>query len=325
MLALLVACALFLACSRGGGEPVTGAAPDPHPTVTSSQPHVIIIVIDGPRYSETFGDPLHAQVSRMWNSLRPLGTVCTNFRNLGDTTTNPGHGTLLSGVWQHIDDSGILRIPTPTLFEYYRKGTGAPLSDALLVGGKEKLDAVAYSTSSTYGAAYAATSDVTTLHDMDTYDHLIQHLDQDAPRLVMCSLSDVDQAAHGGDWNDYLYRINLADSLIAETWNHVQADPEYAGKTYLFVTADHGRHDDAHGGFKEHGDGCDGCRHIIFLALGPGIRANQEIDTAYNQRDLCRTVGRILNIPTPQSGGLVMQDLFNPVLTGVLSTSVPRP
>ncbi len=247
-LLVLALCAMLPACGRDAVEqPVVAAATDPHPTLNDPDVRVIIMMIDGPRYSEAFVPPRHAHF--MWNNLRPLGTVCTNFRNLGDTFAVSGHGSVLTGVWQH--------------------------------------------------------------------------LDQDSPHLVMCSLNDVDKIAHLRNWNNYVKAIEVADSLIALTWNHVQADPDYAGKTYLFVTADHGRHDDAHGDVNEHGDSCDGCQHLIFLALGPNIKANQQIDTAYNQRDLCRTVGQILGVSTPQSQGAVMSDLFVPLPTGVLSTSSP--
>jgi len=318
-LLILAFFAMLPACGRDAGEErVAGAASDPPRTVTPSDVRVIIMLIDGPRYSETFETPAH--VHFMWNTLRPLGTVCTNFRNLGETLTNSGHGSLLTGIWQHIADDALTRPSDPTLFEYYRKATGAPVSDAILLGGKTTLDAVSYSNSPAYGAAYKATSAVFTLSDVATYNQLIQYLDQQSPHLVVCSLSDTDKVAHSRSWNGYLKAIENADSLIALTWNHVQADPDYAGKTYLFVSADHGRHDDAHGDVNEHGDSCDGCQHLLFLALGPGIIANQQIDTAYNQRDLCRTVGQILGVSTPQSEGVVMSDLFVPLPTGVLTT-----
>ncbi|HKW14214.1 MAG TPA: alkaline phosphatase family protein [Candidatus Krumholzibacteria bacterium] len=317
-LVAIACCAVALVCSCATPEQPAPAVTRVAHTSAPPDVRVVIVVIDGPRYSETFGDPLHTHVPQLWNVLAPQGTICSNFRNLGVTTTNPGHGTLLSGIWQFIDDEGVTRIPSPTLFEYYRKAWGVPASDALLVTGKIKLGAVAYSTSAAYGASFGATTDLDTPHDIDTYDHLIQHLDAESPHLVMCSFSDVDQAGHSGVWSDYLHSINVVDSLVNLTWNHLQSSPDYAGRTYMFVTADHGRHDDAHGGFKEHGDGCDGCRHTIFLALGPGIRAGQAIDTAYSQQNLCNTVGRLMNLPTTESPGIIMTDLFDALPTGVL-------
>ncbi|HEX6790032.1 MAG TPA: hypothetical protein VF247_01865 [Candidatus Krumholzibacteria bacterium] len=289
----------------------------PTRVATPGDRRVVIFIIDGPRYSELFGDPTHQHVPGMWNTLRPLGTLCSNYRNLGYTITNPGHATLLSGAWQYIDNLGNTRPLQPTLFEYYRKATGAPASDAVLVGGKLKLDAVTYSTGADYGAAYGASSSLDYQDDYGTYDALIQHLNQDSPHLVMASFSHVDQVGHSGVWSDYLRQIEIVDSLAVLTWNHLQADPDYAGKTCMIITADHGRHDDAHGGFSGHGDSCDGCQHIPFLALGPGIRADYEVTSQYTQRDLCRTVGAILGFSTPRSAGLTMQPIFEPSTTGV--------
>jgi hypothetical protein len=273
---------------------------------------VIIVMIDGPRYTEAFGDSLHAHVPGMWNTLRPQGTLCSNFRNLGRTITNPGHGTVLTGIRQNIDNQGEIRVPDPTLFEYYRKARSAPATDAMLFGGKLKLDALAYSTNSDYGPAYGATVDVDSNTDLETYDDLIHQLDHASPHLVLCSFSDTDQAGHSGVWSDYLRALEIADSLVTLTWNHLQADPDYAGRTYMFITADHGRHDAAHGGFKDHGDDCEGCRHIIFLALGPGIRAGAEVTRVYGQEDICATVGKVMGFPTPHSSGGVMKELFEP-------------
>jgi len=278
---------------------------------------VVLLAIDGPRYSETFGDPLHEHVPGMWDTLRPMGTLCSNFKNLGITNTNPGHGTVLTGAWQYIDNEGVTRVPYPTLFEYYRKVSGTAASDAVLIAGKLKFNALTYSTHPDYGAAYGASSYLDIPYDLETYDRLIQQLDQNSPHLVMCSFSDVDQAGHSGVWSDYLRAIEVVDSLIVLTWNHLQADPDYAGKTYMFVTADHGRHDDAHGGFQSHGDSCDGCQHIPFLVLGPNIRQGHEVTSLYTQRDICLTVGQILGIPTPYSAGLLMQPIFEQP-TGVL-------
>jgi arylsulfatase A-like enzyme len=119
-------------------------------------------------------------------------------------------------------------------------------------------------------------------------------------------------------WADYLRQIEIVDSLAVLTWNHLQADPDYANQTYLLITADHGRHDDAHGGFQNHGDDCPSCRHIIFLALGPGIRAGYETSSLYTQRDVCATVGSILGIATPLAEGSRMDEIFQPASTGIV-------
>jgi phosphopentomutase len=177
---------------------------------------------------------------------------------------------------------------------------------------KEKLDAVAYGLDPNYGAAYRALPDFSPASDIETYQHLITHLDSDSPHLVMASFSQVDLAGHSNDWKGYLRHIEIVDSLAVLTWNHLQSNPVYAGKTYMFITADHGRHDDAHGGFKDHGDECEGCRHIPFLALGPGVRAGYTTAARHTQQDVCSMVAAILGIPAPQAGGTPFDDIFEP-------------
>ncbi len=290
---------------------------DTSQTIATTEPKVVLFVIDGIRYQDSFGDPTHARIPGMWNELRPQGSLCSNFRNLGWTQTNPGHGTMLTGVWQLIANDGSQRPAQPTLFEYYRKAQSAPASDALLVGGKPKLDALAYSLDPAYGAAFGATIDLQNASDFETYDALIAHLQADRPSLVMAAFSQVDQKGHTGVWSDYIRQIEIVDSLAVLTWNYLQTDPHYAGRTTMIITSDHGRHDDAHGGFQNHGDTCEGCTHIPFLALGPGIRTGYEMTTLYTQRDICTTAGSILGVATPQSQGFRIDEIFVPVSTGV--------
>ena len=118
-------------------------APSPVEIVPPPDARVVIFVIDGPRWTEIFGDSSHAHVPGMWNTLRPQGTLCTNFRNEGWTLTIPGHATMLTGQWQHLNNQGLERPAQPTLFEYYRKAKHAPARDAVLLSMKTKLDAVA--------------------------------------------------------------------------------------------------------------------------------------------------------------------------------------
>ena len=62
--------------------------------------NVIILVMDGPRYSETWGDPSHELIPRMANDLAAHGNIYTQFYNHGTTATVPGHTAITTGVWQ---------------------------------------------------------------------------------------------------------------------------------------------------------------------------------------------------------------------------------
>jgi Type I phosphodiesterase / nucleotide pyrophosphatase len=63
--------------------------------------HTCVVVVDGLRNLEAFEDPAHQHTPRMWNDLRPQGTLYSDFCNDFVTTyTAPGHLAILTGQWQ---------------------------------------------------------------------------------------------------------------------------------------------------------------------------------------------------------------------------------
>ena len=89
--------------------------------------NVIIVVVDGARYTETINAGA-TYIPHMYNDLKPIGAVYTNFRiaDEGITSTNPGHSSILTGTWQLIANDGIQSPTNPTVFEYFRKELGNP-------------------------------------------------------------------------------------------------------------------------------------------------------------------------------------------------------
>ena len=298
---------------KGSESPAEGGS------ASDLQPKVVVFVIDGARYTETFGDSAHAWVPRMWQDLRPLGAILTGFRNQGTTSTVPGHTSMMTGTWQVIANDGTQRPDRPTVFEYFRRTYSLPDSIAHVVSGKNKLNVCAWGTYPGYGPDYGARASVGFAGDLEVYDALVSILQNERPRLVLACLPEVDWKGHSGIWDDYTAAIAVADSLVYETWQYLQSDPFYSGQTWMFVTNDHGRHDDDNGGFKSHGDGCEGCRHLMFLALGPTIRPGFTSDGNFTQRDVCNTVGDILQFPVPLSEGGVIYDIFETIPTGTRS------
>ena len=263
--------------------------------------NVVIIVIDGARYTEMFGaDSLN--IPRIWTQLRPFGTIWTNFRNDGITKTDPGHASIATGTWQSIDNKGVFRPTQPTIFEYFRKASGAPESAAAVVVGKLKLDILAFSTHINYGAKYKASTFIGK-DDTSVVRKLKKALRQNHPKLTLVNLPSTDAAGHSGNWTRYLSAIHVADSLIYDIWQMLQADSLYRSNTTLFVTNDHGRHDNLHGGFKNHGDDCEGCRHIMLFAIGRGFPVNTVVTKRRTQCDIAPTAGELLSFPTLYSTG----------------------
>jgi hypothetical protein len=272
-------------------------------TISAFGQNVFIVVVDGPRYSESFGSK-DRYLPRIWNELRPQGTIYTNFHNDGITATIPGHDALISGVYQKIANDGSQSLTSPTIFEYFRQQTGAPDSACFVVSGKKKLHVLTHSIDSAYGERYGARFVSTdTYRDSDTWDSLVNVMDMYHPRLVVVNLPQIDARGHAGEWDNYLAAIRQADSLVALLWQKLQSDSLYSNRTTLFVTNDHGRHDDQHGGFQHHGDSCNGCRHIMLLALGPDFPAGMEVTDPRSQIDVFQTAAGILGLHVPPDRG----------------------
>ena len=60
--------------------------------------YVIVLVVDGPRYSETWGDPTHHHIPFMHGTLSAQGVVHDQFYNQGVTFTTNGHTALMTGI-----------------------------------------------------------------------------------------------------------------------------------------------------------------------------------------------------------------------------------
>jgi hypothetical protein len=273
-----------------------------YPSVFADQ-KVIIAVIDGARYTESFGAG-SANIPYIWDQMRPAGTIYTNFYNFGETNTNPGHASIATGTWQYIANDGSERPLQPTIFEYFRYQTDSIQSKNYVVAGKSKLDILTHSTHADYGSSYQASSNTDDVDDNTTYSNLISVMDNEQPNLVIVNFASVDRAGHSGDWDDYLASIQTVDLLIYQLWQKIQTDEYYRDETTLFVTNDHGRHDDAHGGFQNHGDSCEGCRHLMLLVIGSTIPAGRIIEDIRDQRDLAPTVGNIMEFDTPLVDGI---------------------
>jgi len=289
--------------------------------------HVVVAVIDGPRATEFLEEPGRPHAPVCDGTLIPAGAWIPDFLNLGWTLTMNGHSALITGTRQDIANDGSERPDRPTLFELLRKHAGAGPDDVWIVAGKQKLDALGYSTHPDYGSAYGAQVDASLRADAATLAAAVSVLQTWHPRLLLINFASVDLAGHGGVWTEYLSALSAADSLVGELWQAIEADPVLGGDTDLFVAADHGRHDDAHGGFQNHGDDCTACRRLPGIALGPDIKTGFVSSEAHRQEDVAATAAWILGVAGtgPPQEGLVMIDLLvNPPATGA-PEPVPSP
>jgi hypothetical protein len=123
---------------------------------------------------------------------------------------------------------------------------------------------------------------------------LMRHM---APSLLWITLHDID-IAHAGTYSLYLEGIQRTDRLCAELWKEIQSQPEYAGKTAMFILPDFGRDSDtdsAGNGFQHHRTGDALSRTTWMMAMGPGIREGVVIDRPVQSTDLVPTLGSMLS------------------------------
>jgi hypothetical protein len=117
-----------------------------------------------------------------------------------------------------------------------------------------------------------------------------------APSLLWITLHDID-VAHSGAFSLYLEGIRRSDRLCAEIWNTIQSEPEYAGKTTLFILPDFGRDSDISpggNGFQHHRTGDPTSRTTWMMVLGPGVRDNHIVERPVESTDLVPTLGSLL-------------------------------
>ena len=138
-----------------------------------------------------------------------------------------------------------------------------------------------------------------------------QLMRQVAPSLLWVTLHDID-VAHAGAYSLYLEGIRRTDRLCGELWRMIQSEPEYAGKTTLFILPDFGRDsdEDAGGnGFQHHRTGDALSRTTWLMAIGPGVREGVVYDRAVDSTDLVPTLGSMLGFSASLSQGKPITEL----------------
>ncbi len=278
--------------------------------------NVIIILIDGPRYSETWGDSTHQFIPGQ-ELMSKEGVVFTNFNNEGTTNTVNGHTAITTGYYQNLDNSGMEKPAHPSLFQLYLENKKTSADDAWIISSKDKLQVLNDCTDSEYEGHFVPHTDCGNnglftgyREDSVTFINAINILNSVHPHVAFISFKQPDSYGHANDWNNYLISLKQSDDYTLKIWQFIQNDPNYKDKTTVFVTNDHGRHlDGVSDGFVSHGDSCAGCRHIMLLAAGPDFKRNITVDKHYELRDINATISYLLGLKN-RGEGKIIADLF---------------
>lgn len=300
------------------------------PGITSAQMpdrYVVLVIIDGARYSETLGDT-SGKLTPAMKRLSAQGIVIDSFFNNGWTVTNRGVPAIWSGSWSTPLDTFYNGFQTqyatvPTLWEYFRKEHQQDSTKAQYIM-KYLSSPWLQSFRPGYGPAYWPWYILSGSSDLQVWQKARTQLLNWHPRVSVVYLSDVDHYGHLGAWEDYTRAITVADSIVGLIWDLVQGDPVFRDKTTLMVTNDHGRHlDGVSTGFVGHGDGCQGCRRILLFGIGSGLKKGVHTAVKRYIPDIVPTIGTLLNFPTPVVSGVSMSEILDPS-TGVENSDLPE-
>lgn len=281
--------------------------------------NVIIIIIDGARYSETWGDSTFSNIPNM-KTISESGVLFTNFYNNGPTYTTSGHTSLTTGNYQEIDNSGLELPKFPSIFQLWNEKNVNLYPVSRIFSSKDKLSILSDCVDSTYNGYFRPLIDcgVNGLgvgsgnrHDSITLTRAINVLTVEHPRLILVSFREPDYSAHQANWQSYIDGIKKTDNYVYQIWDFIEKNSFYKGSTALFITNDHGRHlENIKDGYISHGDTCEGCKHVSLLAYGPDFKKGEIIETKRELIDVSATVAKILKFHMPNGNGIVLNELF---------------
>ena len=282
--------------------------------------NVIVIIMDGARYSETWGSSTHEYIPFLDSVLSPNGVIYNHFENSGYTYTAAGHVSITTGYNQTIDNTGNELPAEPSFFQLWLKESQQSPTKAWIVTSKDKLEVLANCKWNNWKDKYRPSTNCGNngagigsgyRDDSLTMIEVFSVMNNYQPKLLLVNLREPDYSGHTGNWNAYVNGLKKSDKYVYDLWNFIQSHPYYKNNTAFFVTNDHGRHLDlTNGGFVGHGDDCEGCRHIFLYAFGPDFGKNKIINTPRSLIDLNATIQEILGLKSRSTKGKVMTELF---------------
>ncbi len=280
----------------------------------------IIVLVDGPRWSETGGNAFHNYQQHLYNDMFPRGITFNNFYNQGYTWTNPGHAAILTGMHENITNDGLQLATNPSLIQLFRSKEKVDSSKTWIITSKDKLEIFKTCANSSWSNRSTPSVDcgVNGLgtgyrEDSVTFAHTMEVLKNQKPDFLFVAFKEPDYSGHQGNWNNYLSGLVKSDEYYYKIYQYLNTDPYYKNQTLMVITNDHGRHlNSVADGFISHGDDCAGCRHINCYMMGPNLKVNQYVNTIYNQLDLNRTIINYFQLDSSFSQGKVMTDIYKP-------------
>jgi membrane-anchored protein YejM (alkaline phosphatase superfamily) len=272
--------------------------------------NVVVIIIDGPRYSETFGDTTHQHMPELF-ALSKKGVLFTNMYNTGITNTLNGIAAITTGNYAALPNNGSASPMYNNYLYYFIKKYKLQSNQTWIISSKDKVEAMKTCADCNHSQAEIPQTNCGNngfnsgyRSDSTTAEIAKYTMHNYHPKALFIHFKEPDAAGHSGNWLNYLAGIKNTSQYTEELWNYLQADSIYKNKTAVFITNDHGRHlDSIADGFISHGDGCLGCKHISLVALGPDFKAGSIDSTIYSQIDITSTINALFHLGMKNAKG----------------------
>ncbi len=115
------------------------AAAAPKPSAHS--PRLVLVTIGGIRRQESFSTQGVVNVPKLFGEMMPQSVFYPYTINEGVTSHFNSIASILTGVWQHVDDWGGEKPAHPTLFHYWQSGHARNPNDCWVVTSNKQLTA----------------------------------------------------------------------------------------------------------------------------------------------------------------------------------------
>jgi hypothetical protein len=229
------------------------------------------------KQGQVFGDPAAGSVARVTNGLR---------------FSYPGYNEMLSGfVDPRVNSNDKVPNPNVTVLEWLNRrpgfagGVAAFASWELLpwilnerrsgIPSNGDGPPVATATTDRERLLNEFAADLppywgSTRFDAPTAFGALEYLRTRKPRVLYVMLGETDEWAHQRRYDLYLDSAWRNDRMIGRLWETAQSMPEYANRTALVLTTDHGR-GDAPKDWPDHGRDTPASDRIWIAVMGPGV------------------------------------------------------
>ena len=167
---LIVSSILILAGCESAPEIVQG-----HPSKADFKTkNLVIVVIDGPRYEDTWGDPQKEHIPYFANELAQQGVHYSNFYNRGATYTTSGHTALTTGNYQWMSNDGSEVPLHPSIFQLWLQQNLENPRKAQIIAGKEKLKVLADCADPLWRGRFNPLTETKNRDDQETFEKALE-------------------------------------------------------------------------------------------------------------------------------------------------------